>query len=336
MTESRWRSFLRRLLPHKYTGPQTEEVRALSEQFYITLRAQLAAIERKGAQTQSDAYKRVKAILDQEREQWTWSGAYDVEQNLVNLFDDDMLDAELGRRLVEARFVLRPATAGWYAEESKKPKSTEAKHDLLLRLVNDLQWRYTVNEVIRGYSKQISRRTGWIFASSILIFVVVMIAADLPCFQYSEPFSMSLAAAAGFWGAAFSMLTGLKTRIEASELEDLKLARHMALLLARTLVGVGAALILYFFMRSGLLSGEALPGLDRYHLDTVMGTCPGVPWKTLALLTVWCFLAGFSEKLVPSLLAKTEGRMSEPPQQKPPEPRAAVPAPGSETPAPGG
>jgi hypothetical protein len=33
------------------------------------------------------------------------------------------------------------------------------------------------------------------------------------------------------------------------------------------------------------------------------------PTKDFALLTVWCFLAGFSELLVPGLLAKTERQL---------------------------
>jgi hypothetical protein len=33
-----------------------------------------------------------------------------------------------------------------------------------------------------------------------------------------------------------------------------------------------------------------------------------VPRKDLALLIIWCFIAGFSEKLVPSILEKTESR----------------------------
>jgi hypothetical protein len=181
----------------------------------------------------------------------------------------------------------------------------------------------------RGYIN-FDRWQAW----SILIFAfVVMFAYNLLFGKYNmapDSYIMVLAAAAGFWGAAFSMLTGLKTRIEASALEDLKLARYIALLLARALVGVGAALILYFFLRSGLLSGTAFPDLSMCDSKTLKGYCNGKPeydvWKTWAILIVWCFLAGFSEKLVPSLLAKTEGRLSESPQQ---EPRSAAPAPGS-------
>jgi len=36
-----------------------------------------------------------------------------------------------------------------------------------------------------------------------------------------------------------------------------------------------------------------------------------VPSKDLALVTVWCFLAGFSESLVPSILTSTERQISE-------------------------
>jgi len=42
-----------------------------------------------------------------------------------------------------------------------------------------------------------------------------------------------------------------------------------------------------------------------------------VPSKDLALLTVWCFLAGFSEILVPSILAGTERQLSETTAQSP-------------------
>jgi hypothetical protein len=51
-------------------------------------------------------------------------------------------------------------------------------------------------------------------------------------------------------------------------------------------------------------------GLDTASYPKVEGSAPHLsliyPSKSLALLVVWTFLAGFSERLVPSLLQDTE------------------------------
>ena len=110
------------------------------------------------------------------------------------------------------------------------------------------------------------------------------------------------AALAGTGGATFSMLGSLKSRLMASELDDMKLMRPWVMLLSRALIGTGAGCVLYFFLRSGLLGGSAFPQL------TILDTADVVPRKDLALLIIWCFIAGFSEKLVPSILEKAEAR----------------------------
>lgn len=51
---------------------------------------------------------------------------------------------------------------------------------------------------------------------------------------------------AGAFGAAFSMMTGLRKRLASSTFDDLKLNRCWGLIFTRVLVGIGAVFILFF------------------------------------------------------------------------------------------
>lgn len=301
-------------------GPVAEEVKVLTDQFYITLRAISNKSGQGPANSAPAALTRVNEILNKDRTEWSWSDAYEAEQQLVHLFDDATVKTELARRVLEGRSAFQPAIADWYREEVAKAANGNEQRTLLLRLVNDLQWRYTFNEAQRGYSKEITSRTGWMFILAILSFV----GGVMWFYQLGAPpesqvnYLILLAALAGTWGATFSMLTGLKKRLEAASFDDLKLARSWSPLIARMLIGMGAALVLYFFFRSGLLKGEMFPNILDF----------GQNWdlkKESAVLIVWCFLAGFSEKFIPGLLAKTEGQAAEDrPTLASPEPRASA------------
>lgn len=312
------RIFTRRGL-HKDIGPEAEEVKVLTDQFYITLRAISNKAEQNATNAAPAALTRVTEILNRDRSEWSWNDAYEAEQQLVHLFDDETITTELARRVLEARSVLQPSIADWYRDQLTRATSAKDQRALLLRLVNDLQWRYTVNEAKRGYSKQITSRTGRMFILVILLFVVVVLffyGAEARL-QSQIDLLILLAALAGTWGATFSVLTGLKKRMEEASFDDLKLARSWSLLLARVLIGMGAALVLYFFFRAGLLKGDMFPNIS--NIDSTVG---GGLNKDSALLIVWCFLAGFSEKLVPGLLARTESQApGDRPQITPQEPR---------------
>ena len=117
-----------------------------------------------------------------------------------------------------------------------------------------------------------------------------------------------IATAAGFLGAVFSMLVNSQ-RISSASLEELALLSSWHAFIVRGFVGLGGAILLYFFFESGLLEGDLWPDVTR--LETVI-TASSSNITTLdkdwCLLIIWSFLAGFSENLVPTLLQKTEAK----------------------------
>ena len=302
-----------------------EEVEELTEQFYVTLRAEVARLSPQDEARSPKSFQQVQELLNGRRA--VWSDAYQIEQLMVDLFDERTLEIELQSRLLEGDSNLRPALIAQYTKLATTLKTAPDRRALLARLINDLQWRYTVNEVKRSYSKEVTKTTGLIFMLSICLFAALiatmaLFPALMPRDDPRDSTLLLVSALAGGWGAAFSMLSSVKGRLESADLNDLKLMRSGWILWSRPLIGVGAAAILYFFTASGLLAGAAFPTFVT-KMEIAAGQAqpatpgapatpavpPAPPARTqLALLIVWCFLAGFSERLVPSLLAKTEDR----------------------------
>jgi hypothetical protein len=312
------------------TGASQEEVKELTKQFFVTLRAYVARL---GKQDEDRSPKSFKQIEDLMQSGETWSDAYQIEQLLVDMFGEHHLEVELQSRLLECESNLRPGLAAHYVKLAATLKEPAERRALLARLVNDLQWRYTVSEVKRAYSKDITRTTGLVFIVGIAAFAAAVLGLAVlgkATSAANDAAHLLLAGLAGGWGAGFSMLASLKSRIDAADLNDLKLMKSRWILWSRPLIGVGAACILYFFLVSGLLGGAAFPTLksdegatDQKPVAQADGPAtsekvaknpsgdsrtPPISRKDLALLIVWCFIAGFSERLVPALLAKTEAR----------------------------
>jgi hypothetical protein len=129
---------------------------------------------------------------------------------------------------------------------------------------------------------------------------------------------------AGFFGAMFSRLWYLQSNWNRLSLGALTDARDLVSILLRGAVGVAGAVVVYFVLLSGLIGGQLFPDLRRLTIEVVTFPLEAkndalrpmtllVPNGQLALLVVWSFLAGFSERLVPSILRQTEARLTEKP-----------------------
>ena len=135
-----------------------------------------------------------------------------------------------------------------------------------------------------------------------------------------------IAMSAGWFGATFFMLALMQSNIERAEEYDVRAMWSYPMILLRCSVGVGAASILYFFFESGVLTGTLWPDLNKLGFSPVgsvedaTGAIPTetqnnsrimVPNQHTALLIVWCFLAGYSQTLVPSILNKAEEKQAQ-------------------------
>jgi hypothetical protein len=136
---------------------------------------------------------------------------------------------------------------------------------------------------------------------------------------YPLPYGLLVAMVTGLLGASFFMMIQLQQRISEGTLADARDMWTTPLLVLRCIVGIGAATILYFFFKSGLLQGSIWPDLKGLGFELIatdeantafkISKDPKIiPAQDFALLIVWSFIAGYSQTLVPNLLLQTEGR----------------------------
>ena len=265
-----------------------------------------------------------------------WNECYRLERLMALIEPAENLWPELQRRVAEAAdekltSALRLAAAADAARQlafdaqaphGLRPGSEELLRSNLLDVLEEIHWAVQRKFYSRPIRKSATRRhsvdgNGGLSPVHHALHCplhLVRVHRQDPVEGWSWlPFYAALTS--GLFGALFSRLLFLQSNWDNLTIGGLKAARDYTSIFLRGCVGMTGAVIVSFFLLSNVVGGGLFPTFSEIGLDTasypnVEGSAPHLsliyPSKSLALLVVWSFLAGFSERLVPSLLQDTE------------------------------
>lgn len=253
----------------------------------------------------------------------TWQKAYSAQQLLVMVLPSAFVQAELLKNYAEV-CTKQPAKKPVYEEQIAALKANwdvDQARAVLIRMLNDNQWFASQKYQIRHMTTKYYVRLIYMFVMIAVAFFLTL--AFLPTFlfwlkdsaQGGSPWGFAgflYMLIAGFLGSSFSMLTSQRQAVRVRSIEAMAVLSGLPMIMLRLMVGAGAAAILYFFFEAGLVNGAVFPSLSDIGFSSIKETAvPGrhwalVPNQNLSLMMIWGFLAGFSEKLVSTMLARVD------------------------------
>ena len=281
------------------------ETEALVDQTFVVLDAQYLMVK---ARPDFDNLPpvhvaSVESLLASPR---SWASANALELNILPLLPDAELGVLIERKLVAATTQLEPEIIAFYRTALQSPSRPE-REAIARRLLRDVHWYYEVRQQRRYLeAKAILRRCTVFIAFFFIFFSPALLPniaeALLQVNSNRKMYYTVTALSAGGLGASFSMLIGMSSHFQGLKLDAIKLMCRYSYILMRVFVGVGAGLVFMYFLQAGLIEGAFLPDLSA------MSTA--LELKDHAMLVIWCIVAGFSEKLVPGVIAKVESSVN--------------------------
>ncbi len=270
-----------------------------------------------------------------------WGKLNEIEARLFLKLDDTRLREQTERKLVQAKLMELPGVDGvrtrFAAITGDDATATEKRRAVAMALLEDMFVRYSYRHAERAKRGEVAVRLTRLGISLLIVPLVLLIyyslrtngyldwlAGYLPRFAGADEAGMRTAEPRihelflviyfGFVGAYFSRLSVFQRDMARLKWHEMDKGYGGGAMAVRLLVGSIGAAILYFLMMGEVLSGALFPGRD-YALFGGEGGQVFRPSKDLALLVVWSFIAGFSERFVPDRVSEVEAqyKVAEPP-----------------------
>lgn len=290
--------------------------------YMIGIEATWAGIARTEKEARAEQTALIEALLKSSAEparEWDrqWRKASLLEQMIAPYLSLERLKAEIERRLVEAERLTLATAATFRAAYVglQGDKATVANLlPLYLTILDDLQWKYTKNRLDRQARFRAVGPLLWYSAIALVLAILPFLAwpalsalaAQAGWIETKATLqALYLAASFGLLGALFSRLSSLQTNFLTLDYDLLSHQFKPRVVWLRMTFGVFGSLVLYFAIFGGLLGGDIFPKPEK--LATLSY---GAPNADLAKLVVWSFLGGFSERLIPDFLQRTEAQAS--------------------------
>ncbi len=286
-------------------------------------------------QNRSRTLEEARSIIAGRRNRIRWIDVLRVERLVLSAYDDRMIENQFRRMLAE-RDILEEPVRKYYDQfasiidnepEFEKFKARASIHDIAMQLLDDLHRvrseqhhkRFCVIEIRKNKIKHF-----WlgffIFIGILVLYLLELFvrrdigvgapgggAASIAYNLFSSFVDPLIAVVSGLFGACFSILQTREANLETLTLEALEKARQRRALWVRTGAGVGGALIVYYFLMADFMHQDLIDAgkLSLSLTDSGSSLSP----REHARLAVICFAAGFSERLVPSVVQQFSERL---------------------------
>ena len=212
----------------------------------------------------------IKNLLGEKKE---WDKGYEIERRMVFLMEDNALDFEIRRKLLDSKRYFNDDYISLYQNRINNINldDNETKKNFLYDLIKDIQWKMDIQRRIKPDIQKVRHSmVGALFLGTILTLTTFAILnTPLGGLDAYNPdmnrWYFPLVLCAGFTGTVFSMLTGLSTQSKEIVLDELDNLLFVFDISVRIIIGTVAALLMYYFFRSELITTSLFPNV--YQLD---------------------------------------------------------------------